>query len=80
MGIWGAPYELGQDFGAMKSTPGAQLLCADIKYYFPNNPMSRYEYMKTPLSWFPHDIIDQYKIMHLVKKYGFVFVKICKGM
>ena len=38
--------------------------------------MARYEYIKVPLHWFPQDIIDQYKIMNLVDKDGFVYVKI----
>ena len=42
--------------------------------------MERYKYMKIPLRWFPQDIIDQYKIMDLVEKDGFVYVEICKGM
>ena len=42
--------------------------------------MARYEYMRIPLSWFPQDIIYQYKIMDLVDKYGFVYVNICKGI
>ena len=42
--------------------------------------MVRYEYMKISLCWFPQDIIDQYKIMDLVDKYGFVYFNICKGM
>ena len=42
--------------------------------------MARYEYMKIPLRWFPQYIIDQYKIMDLVDKDGFVYVNICKGM
>ena len=31
------------------STPGARLFCVDIKYYFMNNPMSHFEYMKVLL-------------------------------
>ena len=42
--------------------------------------MARYEYMNIPLPWFPQDIIDQYKIMDLVDKGGFVHVDIRKGM
>ena len=52
---------------------------ADIKYYFLNNPMVCYEYIKIPLLWFPQDIIDQYKIMGLVDKNSFVYVNIHKG-
>ena len=42
--------------------------------------MARYEYMKIPLHWFHQDIIDQYKIMDLVEKDGFVYGDIRKGM
>ena len=60
-------------------TPGAQFFCAHIKVFL-NNPMACCEYMKIPLSWFPQDIIDRYKIMDLVDKDNFVFVDIRKGM
>ena len=36
--------------------------------------------MKIPLCWFPLYIIDQYKIVDLVDKDGFVYIKIHKGM
>ena len=42
--------------------------------------MSRFEYKKIPLRWFPQDIIDQYKIMDLVDRDGFVYVEIQKGV
>ena len=42
--------------------------------------MARYEYMNIPLRWFPQDIIDQYKIMYLIDKDVFVYVKIRKGI
>ena len=42
--------------------------------------MSRFEYMKISWQYFPQDIIDQYNIMDLVDKYGFVYVNIRKGM
>ena len=42
--------------------------------------MARYEYMNIPLRWFPQDIIDQYKIMDLVDKYGFLYVEIRQGV
>jgi hypothetical protein len=40
------------------STPGAKMLTTDIKDYFLNNPMDRYEYMKIPLKWIPQEILD----------------------
>ena len=42
--------------------------------------MSRFEYMKIPLRFFPQDIIDQYNIMYLVYKDVFVCVEIWKGV
>ena len=42
--------------------------------------MTRNEYIKIPLRWFPHDIIDKYKTMDLVDKDGFVYVDIRKGV
>ena len=56
------------------------LFCADIKDYFLNNPMEHYEYMKIPLRWFPQERINQYKIMDLLDRYSFVYVKIRKVM
>ena len=47
---------------------------------FSINPMARYEYMNTPLRWFPQDIIDQCNTTDLVDKDGFVYVDIRKGM
>ena len=36
--------------------------------------------MKIPLRWFPQNIIDQYKIMDVVDKYGYIYVNIGKAM
>ena len=67
-------------FNTTISTPGAQCFCANIKYYFLNNPMTCYEYMKIELRWFSQDIIDQYKIIDLVNKDGFVYINIRNGL
>ena len=53
----------------------ARFVCADIKYYFLNNLMSRYEYMRITLQYLPQDIIDQHRIMDLVGKYGFPILR-----
>ena len=42
--------------------------------------MSHFKYTKIPLQWFPQDIIDQYNIMYLVEKDGFVYFDILKVM
>ena len=59
--------------------PWCPIFCAGIKYYFINNPMSRFEYMKLLMRWFPQDIINQYNILDLVDKDGFIYVNIHKG-
>jgi hypothetical protein len=62
------------------STPGARFLTTDIKDYFLNNPMERYEYMKIRLQWIPQEIVDQYNLMSIVNNDGYVYVEIGKGM
>jgi hypothetical protein len=62
------------------STPKAKFMCCDIKDYFLNNPMDRYEYMKIPIRWIPPKIIDQYHLLNLVDDTGYVYVEIRKGM
>ena len=42
--------------------------------------MVHYEYMTTALRLFPQDIIDQYKIMHLLDKHSLIYDEIRNGM
>jgi hypothetical protein len=51
----------------------------DIKDFYLNNPMSRYEYMRIPINVIPEDIIDQYGLRELEHN-GYVYVEICKGV
>ena len=44
------------------STPGARFLIADIKDFFLNAPMERFEYMRIPLRLIPAEIILQYNL------------------
>jgi hypothetical protein len=62
------------------STPGAKMLTADIKDYFLNNPMDRYEYMKIPLKWIPQEILEQYGLANKADKDGYIYVEIHKAM
>jgi hypothetical protein len=62
------------------STPGAKFFTTDIKDYFLNNPMDRYEYMKIPVRWIPQEIMDQYNLADKVDANGYVYVEIRKGM
>ena len=61
------------------STTGAKFMGIDIKNFYLNTPMERFEYMKMKLSNFPQDIIDQYKLNDKEKN-GYVYVEIRKGM
>jgi hypothetical protein len=51
----------------------------DIKDFYLNNDMSRFECMRIPLSCIPQKIIDLYNLQELVHK-GAVYVEIQKGM
>jgi hypothetical protein len=66
-------------FNSTVSTPGAKFLCLDIKNFYYNTPMARYEYMRIPLQIIPAEIIDQYALRALAED-GWVYVEIQKGM
>jgi hypothetical protein len=51
----------------------------DIKDFYLNTPMDRYEYVMIPVSLIPKAIFDQYKLGPLVHN-GHVYVEIRKGM
>ena len=60
------------------STPGARFITIDIKNFYYNTPMGRYEYMKSSLKIFPEDIIAQYNLLQLSSN-GWVYLDIRKG-
>ena len=47
-------------FNSVISTPYAQFMTIDIKNFYLNTPMPRFEYMKMKLSDYPEDVILQY--------------------
>ena len=61
------------------STKDAKFVNIDIKDFYLNTPMSRYEYMWVPVKLIPPDIFREYKLEKLVHK-DRVLVKIRKGM
>ncbi len=61
------------------STPGAKFMCLDIKDFYLNNDMTRYEYMRIPVNQLPQKIIDLYNLEPLIHN-GAVYVEIRKGM
>ena len=52
----------------------------DIKDFYLNTPMSRYEYMRLKLSDLPEDFVKQYNLNSKVTKDGYVYIEIRRGM
>jgi len=61
------------------STPDARFCAFDIKDFYLNTPMDRYEYMRIPVHQIPPDIFAQYELQELVHN-NYVYVEIRKGM
>lgn len=66
-------------FNSVLSTPGAKFAAFDIKNFYLNNPMERYEYMYIPTRDIPADIMAQYQLTPLIRN-DRVLVEIRKGM
>jgi hypothetical protein len=66
-------------FNSAISTPDAHFMVLDIKDFYLNNNMERYEYMHIPLATIPQAIINQYELLSIAHK-GHIFAKITKGM
>ena len=56
-------------------------MCADVFYFYLNNPMNRYEYMKLPLEIIPEEIIQQWNLRNLEHKVLYIWKskKACMG-
>ena len=61
------------------STEGARFMSIDIKDFYLNNDMDRYEYMKIPIKLIPEEIMTLYNLQDRIHK-GYVYVEIRKGM
>jgi hypothetical protein len=62
------------------STAGAKFMAMDIKDFYLNTPMTRYEYMRLKLSNIPDDVIEHYNLQTIATTDGFVYCGIQKGM
>ena len=58
---------------------GARYGTVDVKDFYLNNPMNRYQYMKIAQQYFTDEIRSEYDIDKLVHN-GYLFVEIRKGM
>ena len=62
------------------STKNAQYMTLDIKHFYLNTPMERYEYMRLKLADLPDDFIAYYNSRDKATPDGYVHVKIRRGM
>jgi len=46
-------------FNSIISTPGARHMTLDIKNFYLNTPLSRYEYMRIPVNIIPEEIMSR---------------------
>ena len=61
------------------STPGAKFMGLDIKDFYLNNDLDRYEYIRIPIKLIPQAIIDQYALADKERD-GYVYAEVRKGM
>ena len=47
-------------------TPGAQYMTLDVKNFYLNTPMSRYEYVRIKIDDIPEEIIVEYNLQEKV--------------
>jgi hypothetical protein len=52
----------------------------DIKDFYLNTPMARYEYMQLRIADMPEDVIAHYKLTDIATHNGYIYCEIQKGM
>ena len=62
------------------STKGARFMTIDIKDFYLNTPMKRFEYMRLKMKELPQDFIDEYNLQDKATPDGYVHLEIRKGM
>eukprot|EP00970_Alexandrium_tamarense_P007415 scaffold1352_cov72-Alexandrium_tamarense.AAC.1 len=67
-------------FNSIISTHGARCMTADIKNFYLNTPMQRYEYLRIRLSDIPQEVITEYGLLNKVAADGYVYLEVRKGM
>ena len=58
------------------STRGAKCVMLDIKDFYLNTPMKRYEYMRIKITDIPEEIILEYALHDKVTSDGHVYIEI----
>ena len=62
------------------STTSARFMMLDIKDFYLNTPMARYEYMRLHIADMPEDVIKHYNLHDKATPDGYVYCEIQKGM
>ena len=55
---------------------GAKCVMLDIKDFYLNTPMKRYEYMRIKITNIPEEIIKEYKMREIITENGYVYCEI----
>ena len=62
------------------STEGAKFMTMDIKDFYLNTPMARFEYMRLRIADMPDNVIEHYQLRDKATHDGYVYCEIQKGM
>ena len=62
------------------STDGAKFMTLDIKNFYLNTPLKRFEYLKLRLTDLHDDSIEQYDLKSKATANGYVYIEVRKGM
>jgi hypothetical protein len=62
------------------STENARFMTMDIKDFYLNTPMARYEYMHLRLADMPDDVVEHYKLRKSATPDGTIYCEIRKGL
>jgi hypothetical protein len=66
-------------WNSVVSTPGAKYCCADVKNFYLETPMDRYEYMRIPARTIPDAFIEAYNLRPKIFN-DYIYMEIRKGM
>jgi hypothetical protein len=66
-------------FNKVISTPLARFMTIDLKNFYLNHPMARYEYIRIPVQMIPKAIMDQYNLWPLIHN-GHVYAEVRNTM
>ena len=63
-------------WNSVTSTKGEKYMTMDLKDFYLNTPLKRYEYIKMKLGDIPPEIIDEYQLEEKATKDGHVYLEV----